>query len=80
MRAKGREGGREEGREGGREELGSCSPTMFDGVSKENEAHGDKARLHVVVLQLLLHQLLEVGKLCDALRDLNVVSPHEVTW
>ena len=54
--------------------------TVFNGVSEEHEVHRHKAWLHVVVLELLFHQFLQLRELCDVLIDLYILTTHKVTY
>ena len=51
---------------------------MLNGIPKQHEAHGNDARLHVVVLKLLLHKLLQLWKFDDILID-GLVRLHKVS-
>lgn len=51
---------------------------MVYGILEEHEVHGDDARLHIVVLQLLLHELLQVLELHNVIVD-DLILFHEVT-
>ena len=53
--------------------------TVFNGVSEEHEVHRHKAWLHVVVLELLFHQFLQLRELCDVLIDLYLTT-QKVTY
>ena len=60
-------------------EFASTLCTMLYGISEEDKLHGDDARLHVVVLQLVLHVLLELSKVEYVLIH-RLFRLQEVTW
>ena len=37
-----------------------CVYTMFNGISEEDKVHSHVARLHVIVLELLFHEFLQL--------------------